>query len=85
MIGLCLTVAKEEVVAYALEIGYYFTSLVSLVAVTDQSGAVAGDEPSCFEKLGSSLEDCLERFFTSWGTGNLMILCVSCIYVNVTP
>lgn len=81
MIGLCLTVAKEEVVAYTLEV----TSLVSLVAVTDQSGAVAGDEPSCFEKLGSSLEDCLERFFTSWGTGNLIILCVSCIYVNVTP
>lgn len=38
------------------------------IAVTDQSGAVAGDEPSFFEKLGSSLEDYLERFFTSWGT-----------------
>lgn len=74
MIGLCLIVEKEELVSYALEIDHYFTSAVSLVAVTDQSGAVAGDEPSFFEKLGSSLEDYLERFFTSWGTGNLIIL-----------
>ncbi|ROT61660.1 niemann-pick C1 [Penaeus vannamei] len=45
-----------------------FSCRARSIDMTDQSGAVAGDEPSFFEKLGSSLEDYLERFFTSWGT-----------------
>ncbi|KAK7086016.1 NPC intracellular cholesterol transporter 1, partial [Halocaridina rubra] len=40
----------------------------SIDIIVSGDGSTSGAEPSCLEKMGSNLEDGLQRFFTSWGT-----------------
>lgn len=59
--------------SYPIVIGQFCveSNTVCLIPVTGgvPSSKTWGEEPECLERAGSWLDNSLERFFTSWGTG----------------